>query len=147
VKLGFIQDHAQRWPAIHLCRLLEVQRSAYSDWRDQPNKVIPVQELAMWWRMKELFSNSRDSLGSRTMIQNLRQEGFEIGRDRTSRLMKRLNLQVKPKRKYKITTDSKHQLPVAQNVLKRELSPQAPTRLGEAILRICGRNGAGSTWQ
>jgi len=128
VKYGFIREHAQRWPVLHLCRLLEVQRSAYYDWRDQPGKVIPVQELAMRRRMKELFAASRSSLGSRTMMQNLRQEGFEIGRDRTRRLMKRLDLRVKQKRKYKVTTDSKHNLPVAQNILNRKFSPQGPNQ-------------------
>lgn len=128
MKYGFIREHAQHWPVVHLCRLLEVQRSAYYDWRDQPGKVISVQELAMRLRMKELFAASRSSLGSRTMMQNLRLEGFEIGRDRTRRLMKRLDLKVKQKRKYKVTTDSKHQLPVAQNVLNREFSPHAPNQ-------------------
>ena len=92
-------------------------------------RVIPVQELALRRRMKELFIASRGSLGSRTLMQNLRQEGFEIGRDRTRRLMKRLDLKVKQKRKYKVTTDSKHQLPVAQNVLNREFAPQGPNQV------------------
>ena len=128
MKYGFIRDHSQRWPVVHLCRLLEVQRSAYYGWREQPGKVIAVQELAMRRRMKELFMASRSSLGSRTMMKNLRQEGFEIGREWTRRLMQRLNLQVKQKRKYQVTTDSKHQLPVAQNVLNREFSPLAPNQ-------------------
>jgi len=42
---------------------------------------------------------SRESRGSRMLAQNLREEGFEIGRDRTRRLMKVLNLKVKQKRK------------------------------------------------
>ena len=128
MKYGFIREHAQHWPVVHLCRLLEVQRCAYYDWRDQPGKVIPVQELALRRRMKELFIASRGSLGSRTMMQNLRLEGFEIGRDRTRRLMKRLDLRVKQKRKYKVTTDSKHNLPVAQNILNRKFSPQGPNQ-------------------
>jgi putative transposase len=53
--------------------------------------------------MKELFRASRDSLGSRTLMENLREEGFKIGRDRTRRLMKMLNLKVKQKHKYKVT--------------------------------------------
>jgi transposase InsO family protein len=128
VKYGFIREHTQRWPVVHLCRLLEVQRSAYYDWRDQPGKVIAAQELVMRRRMKELFVASRASLGSRTMMKNLRLEGFAIGRDRTRRLMKRLDLKVKQKCKYKVTTDSKHQLPVAQNLLNRGFSPQAPNQ-------------------
>jgi transposase InsO family protein len=126
VKYGFIRDQANDYPVNMLCRLLGVQRSAYYDWQAQPCKVIAQEELALRRRMKELFTVSRGSLGSRTMMKNLNQEGFEIGRDRTRRLMKRLKLTVRQKRKYKVTTDSKHNLPVAKNVLNREFCPSAP---------------------
>ena len=128
MKYGFIRDHARRWPVVHQCRLLGVQRSAYYDWRDRPCKVIPAEELALRRRMKELFRASRDSLGSRTLAKSLHNEGFKIGRDRTRRLMKVLNLKVKQKHKYKVTTDSKHHLPVAENVLNRQFSPMAPNQ-------------------
>ena len=129
MKYGFIREQADHYPVKLLCRMLEVQRSAYYDWRDRPCPVIPPQELAMRRRMKELFAASRGSLGSRTMMKNLRSEGFEIGRERVRNLMKRLKLKVKAKRKYKVTTDSKHALPVAENVLNREFSPPAPNQV------------------
>jgi putative transposase len=129
VKYGFIRDHARRWPVVHQCRLLGVQRSAYYDWRNQLCKVIPPEELALRRRMKELFRASRDSLGSHTLAENLRKEGFKIGRDRTRRLMKVFNLKVKQKCKCKETTDSKHQLPVAENVLNRQFSPLHKTNV------------------
>ena len=129
MKYSFIRDHAQRSPVVHLCRLLGVRRSAYYDWRNQPCKVISQEEFALRQRMKALFKASRESLGSRTLARKLREEGFEVGRDRTRRLMKALNLKVKQKRKYKATTDSKHQLPVAENVLNRQFSPQAPNQV------------------
>ena len=129
MKYGFIQDHEGSWPVVHLCRLLEVRRSAYYDWQAQTGKVIPPEELALRRRMKELFAVSRGSLGSRMMMKNLCQEGFEIGRDKTRRLMKSLQLKVKQKRKYKVTTDSKHNLAVAENVLNRDFSPAAPNQV------------------
>jgi len=128
VKYGFIRDQANDYPVNMLCRLLSVQRSSYYEWRGRPDKVIPPEELALRRRMKARFAASRDSLGSRTMAKNLRLEGFEIGRDKTRRLMKQLQLKVKQKRKYKVTTDSKHSFPVAKNVLNREFSPSAPNQ-------------------
>ena len=128
MKYGFIRDHAGRWPVVHQCRLLGVQRSAYYDWRDQPCKVFSPEELVLRRRMKELFRASRDSLGSRTLMKNLHEEGIKIGRYRTRRLMKALNLKVKQKRRYKVTTDSNHTLPVAENVLNRQFTPQGPNQ-------------------
>lgn len=79
--------------------------------------------------MKELFAASRVSLGSRMMMKNLREEGFEIGRDKTRRLMKLLKLKVKQKRKYKVTTDINHKLLLAENVLNRDFLPAAPNQV------------------
>jgi len=128
VKYGFIREHAMGYPVNLLCRMLGVQRSAYYDWRDRPGKVIVPEEFALRQRMKALFKASRGSLGSRTLVRKLREEGFVIGRDRTRRLMKALKLKVKQKRKYKATTDSKHNLPVAENVLNRQFNPTAPNQ-------------------
>ena len=128
MKYGFICDQANVFPAKILCRMLNVQRSAYYDWLAEPCKVIGPEELALRRRMKELFAASRGSLGSRMMMKNLRGEGFGIGRDKTRRLMKELKLKVKQKRKYKVTTDSKHHSPVAKNVLNRNFSPSAPNQ-------------------
>lgn len=128
MKYAFIRDHANDFPVKQLCQQLGVQRSAYYDWRAQPSKVIGPKELALRRRMKELFEASRGSLGSRTMMENLCQEGFAIGRGKTRRLMKQTQLKVKQKRKYNVTTDSKHNFPVAKNVLNREFSPLAPNQ-------------------
>jgi len=128
VKYAFIQRQSTRYPVTMLCRVMGVKRSPYYDWRARGGKVIPPEELALRRRMKALFADSRQSLGSRTMSKKLREEGFEVGRYRVRRLMKKLGLVVKPKRRYKATTDSKHQLPVAENVLNRGFSPEAPNQ-------------------
>ena len=126
MKYAFIRKQAEACPVKLLCQKLGVTRSAYYDWRDRPGRVIPAEKLILRQRMKALFKTSCDSLSSRTLARKLREEGFEIGRDRTHRLMKDLNLEVKQNRKYKATTDSKHNLPVAKNVLNRQFNPSAP---------------------
>lgn len=79
-------------------------------------------------RMKELFKNSKNSLGSRTISKKLQEEGFKIGRFKARRLMKSMNLTVKSKKKFKVTTDSKHKLPVAKNLLNRNFKPNAANK-------------------
>jgi hypothetical protein len=102
VKYRFIFAHEAQWPVVHLCRLLDVRRSTYYDWRTKPATVTPPEELLMRRRMKVLFDASRGSLGSRTLMNNLRNEGFDIGREKTRRLMRSLNLRVKQKRRFKV---------------------------------------------
>ena len=98
MKYEFVREHAGRYLVTMLCRVLGVQRSAYYAWRGQPSKVIEPQELALRGRMKALFAASRGSLGSRMLMKNLNREGFQIGRERTRRLMKTLDLKVRHKR-------------------------------------------------
>jgi putative transposase len=128
VKYAFVQRHSTQYPVTMLCRVIGVKRSPYYDWKARGGKVIGPEELVLRRRMKALFAESRQSLGSRRMSKKLVEEGFEIGRYRAHRLMKAMSLVVKAKRKYKVTTDSKHRLPVAENVLNREFSPASPNQ-------------------
>ena len=106
-----------------------MSRSTYYDRKSRGTKVIPPEEMVLRRRMKALFKASRDSLGSRTLMENLQAEGFDVGREKTRNLMKSMKLKVKQKRKYKVTTDSKHRLPVAENILNRQFNPEAPNQV------------------
>jgi len=142
VKCAFVKRQSFGYPTTMLCRVIGVAQSTYYDWKNRGPRVIPPEELVLRRRMKELFVASRESLGSRTLMENLRLEGFDIGRDRTRRLMKSMNLKVKQKRKYKATTDSKHSLPVAENLLDRQFYPEAPNQLwGSDITYLWTREG------
>ncbi len=129
MKYAFIRSNAASYPVNHLCRLLGVERSTYYSWLGRPRKIIGPEELALRRRTKMLFAGSRESLGSRMMAANLRREGFTVGRERVRQLMKAMDLAVKQKRKYQITTDSGHDYPVAENVLNRAFSPDAPNQV------------------
>lgn len=119
---------ANEYPVALMCRVLHVTKSAYYDWKQRGATVVGAEEFALCARMKALFAQSRDSLGSRGMVRQLRKEGHVMGRYRARRLMKRLGLTVKIKRKYRITTQSRHDLPVAGNVLNREFNQTSPNR-------------------
>jgi transposase InsO family protein len=124
VKYGFIRAQQSNYPVRLLCRVMSVSPSAYYGWCHRGSaEVIEHQVWLLCHRMKGLFSESRDSLGSRQMMKQLRKEGFQIGRYRVCKLMKRLGLVVKRKKRFVLTTDSKHTYPVAENQLNRHFSP------------------------
>ena len=77
--------------------------SAFYAWKVRPPTLITAVDLTLYRRAKELFHTSRDSLGSRELAKNLRKEGFIIGRDKASRLIKTLNLIVEQCIAYKVT--------------------------------------------
>ena len=112
-----------------LCRVLQVKSSSYYTWKSQRASVIETEEFALCVGMKELFAQSRESLGSRRVQKKLQAQGLTIGRYRVRKLMKRLGLKVKLKYRYKATTDSKHNLPVAENKLNRNFNPTEPNQV------------------
>jgi len=80
-------------------------------------------------RMKALFEQSRNSLGSREMMKKLREEGFQIGRYKVRNLMKKLNLKVTQRIAYKVTTKRNHRDDVADNLLNQNFNPVAPNQV------------------
>jgi transposase InsO family protein len=129
VKYGFIGDWCSEYPVRVLCRVMQVSPSAYYDWRGRGGELIDSETWQLCHWMKTLFNESRQSLGSRQLMKQLRKEGFEIGRYRVRKLMKKLDLVVKRKKRFVLTTDSKHGLPVAENVLNRDFAPTEKNRV------------------
>lgn len=119
---------ANEYSVSQMSQVLGVTRSAYYDWKQRGTTVVGAEEFALYARMKTLFAKSRQSLGSRGMVRQLRKEGYVLGRYQVRRLMKRLGLTVKTKRKYRVTTESRHDLPVADNVLNREFKQTVPNQ-------------------
>jgi len=108
---------------------MQVSTSAYYTWKKQPGKLISADVLHLHRRMKALFKQSRDSLGSREMMKKLREEGFQIGRYKVRNVMKKLDLKVTQRVAYKVTTKRNHRDDVADNLLNQNFNPIAPNQV------------------
>ena len=78
--------------------------------------------------IKEIFIEHKCRYGSRRIRKALVNKGYQVSRRRVCKLMKAQGLYCKTKRKFKHTTDSNHDLPVAPNVLERDFSPAKPNQ-------------------
>ena len=116
-----LQKHAI--PVQHSCRVLNVSRSGDDETQRRPATPVPCKASA---HLKAAFMASRQSYGSRRLVTAMANEGFTIGRYKVRSLMRQAALKPVWKRKFVHTTDSKHALPVAANVLNRQFSPMAP---------------------
>jgi transposase InsO family protein len=87
---------------------------------------INVEEERLKQQVKEIFSFSKKSYGSRRILSELQSEGKKIGRYKVRSLMKRLDLKARTPKRYKVTTDSKHSYKVAPNILDRKFSVDKP---------------------
>ena len=90
-------------------------------------------------KIKETFSKSRSTYGHRRVKKELKKQGISSSNNRIRRLMKELNLVPIQTRKYKATTNSKHSLPVAPNLLNKDFKADAPCRKWVETSPICPR--------
>ena len=108
---------------------MNVSRSAYYAWDRRPAQLITETELKLYRCCKRLFNESRQSLGSRQMMKNLRKEGLNIGRYKVMSIMRQLGLYVKQRTAYKVITMRKHSHSVADNILNQQFNPSGPNQV------------------
>ena len=109
-----------------MCRCLNVSRSSYYDWYNALPKSRSIENEILSQKITTIFYDGRKNYGTRRIKHGLAQEGLTVSRRRIGGLMSKLSLVCKTKRKFKVTTDSKHKLPIADNVLNREFKVEKP---------------------
>jgi len=109
-----------------MCRIIQVSRSGYYEWLSNPEGSRAKKDKNLISMIKLIFEEGRGNYGSRTIKKKLEREGEFISRRRIIRLMRQADLRCKTKRKFKSTTDSKHNLPVAPNLLNRNFEIDQP---------------------
>lgn len=124
----------EAYPVTVLCAVMRVSRSGFYDYlnRDTSENNKGSGEAALINRIKEIFAEYKSSCGSRRMVKHLLNEGYQIGRYKVRRIMRQLGLIAKTPTRFKLTTDSKHSLPVAANVLDRKFDVESPNSVWTA---------------
>ena len=117
MRYRFIKSEKANYPVKILCRVMQVSRSAYYEWR---HKGANIEELLLMWHVVRIFTKSRETYGARRVSEALQAEGIPVGRSMAGTLMKKVEIEAQKKKQFKVTTDSKHSLPVAENLLDRE---------------------------
>lgn len=109
-----------------MCIFLRVSRSSYYKWLDPAITIREEQDADLTEDIKQIFEESRGLYGTRRIRKCLRKLGKFVGRRRISRLMKAAHLYCKTNRKFKVTTNSKHNHPVSPNLLQRQFNVSRP---------------------
>ena len=110
-----------------MCSVLDVSVSGYRSWKrgGKPDRkrLTDAQMLAL---IQSIHTELKGAYGSPRMVRELRGRGFPASKPRVERLMRENDIRARHKRRYKVTTDSKHNLPVAPNLLDRNFTPTGP---------------------
>lgn len=126
MRFAFIDVEKASYPMRILCRVLQVSRSGYYAWRVRKPSARDLEDERLRPKVVEAFKTGRGTYGSPRVRDELVDQGFEIGRKRVARLMREMGLQGVSPRKFRVTTNSDHDHPIAENVLDRNFEASGP---------------------
>jgi len=128
VKFAFIKAEKASFPVAFMCRHLGVSKSGYYAWCERPECARVREDRRLSVLTREAHARSRETYGSPRVHRELLAQGEQVSRKRVMRLMQDQELRGKTRRRWTKTTDSKHGLAIAPNVLNREFEAEAPNQ-------------------
>ena len=134
MKCEAIERQRGQYPLVMMCRLLEVRRSTYYAWRKRPESRRTKEDRRLVIEIELSHKASDRTYGSPRVHEDLQEQGIRCGRKRVARLMRENGIRAKQARRFKATTDSDHNDPVAPNLLDREFHVDVPDRVWVADL-------------
>ena len=132
MKYAFIQRNKLVWPICVQCRVLLVSVSGYHEHLARRVAIAQRRHLsdeALLVHLSAVYAENRGAYGWPRIWRQLRAQGIRVGKLRVQRLMQKHGIQARGKRRFRVaTTDSRHKLPVAPNVLDRKFMVAAPNQ-------------------
>lgn len=119
----------RHFPVEVMSRVFNVSRSGFYAWVGRKPSLHAQEDERLKVAIKAAHKRTRQTYGVRRLQPELADDGFVAGRDRIERLRRELGLRCKQKRKFKATTNSNHDLPVAENVLNQTFAPTVPNQV------------------
>jgi transposase InsO family protein len=126
----FIEDHRNDYPVTVMCIVLEVSPAGYYAWRSRPESARSTANCELLSAIKRVHQDNCGRYGSPRIHIVLQKQGRGASRGRIERLMRRHGVRaiMAPPRRVR-TTDSRHDLPIAPNLLNRNFTAAAPNRV------------------
>jgi putative transposase len=122
MKYVFIRDHRKTFPVGLMCQTLEVGRSGFYTWLNRPESPRKQENRRLLMAIRVAHQKSRKTYGSPRIHAELNDNGQACSRHRVARLMRQHGIVSKHKRKFRVTTNSSHSYPVAENLLRRKFA-------------------------
>jgi putative transposase len=120
----FIEEHKDQWPVRLLCETLEVSPAGYYAWRQCPRSAREQRRDALLVEIRAIHAEFKARYGSPRIHAELVARGHDCCLNTVARLMRKAGIAAKTARKFRCsTTDSDHDLPVAENLLGRQFNP------------------------
>ncbi len=129
MRFEFVDRNKDVYPIGLMCKVLRISRSGYHDWLTRDYSRRKFAELKLARLIEDVHTSSKGTYGSPRVHRQLNAMGIPSSRSRVERTMRKFGIKAKTKRKYRATTDSKHSLLVAENILDREFHVDASNKV------------------
>ncbi|WP_210544819.1 IS3 family transposase [Rhodoferax sp. PAMC 29310] len=132
LKYAFIQRHRSTWPISVQCRVLGVSIAGYHEHfvrLASPAQLRHLSDDALLVHIKAIHAETRGGYGWPRTWKELLARGIRVGKERVQKLMQLHGIRAKGKRRFKVTTDSNHDLAISPNLLNREFDVAAPDKV------------------
>ncbi len=126
MKYWFIDQYRSYHGVQRMCRVIVASRSGYYGWKRQQESKRQKENEKILMEIKESHKNSHKIYGSPRITEDLQANGTKCSENRVARLMKVHGIIAKTKKKFKATTNSKHNLPIAENLLNQDFAAEKP---------------------
>jgi transposase InsO family protein len=129
VRYAFIRDNERKYPVNVQCRVFGVSVSGYYGWRDRPESVRAIANRRLLEEIRDIHTGRRRCYGSPRVHEELVGRGMDCSLNRVARVMRENGIVSISKRKFKHTTDSGHDYPIAPNLLNRNFDALRPNEV------------------
>jgi putative transposase len=128
VKFRFIEEQRVAFPVTKLCEMLSVSPAGFYASRGRPPSARATDNTTLEVEVRRIFDESRGRYGAPRVHAELVAHGRRASLNRVARVMRELGLRARRRRRFVPTTDSRHDMPVAANVLDRCFEADAPNK-------------------
>jgi len=128
LRFEFVSAEKAHFPIGTACRVLEVSRSGFYAWCKRPESQRAQEDRRLRVKVREAHERSRKTYGSPRVHAELQAQQIAVSRKRVVRLMQEEGIRGKTRRRFKCTTNSNHDQPVAPNLLDREFEAERPNQ-------------------
>jgi putative transposase len=137
VKFRFIGAEKAQYPVSLLCRCLGVSRSGFYAWASRGPSARVQQDTRLIAQLRLAHADSRQTYGRPRLCRALRDRGIAVSGKRVARLMRAAGLRARGRRRFIVTTDSRHNFAIAPNRLRRRFRPRRLNRVWAADMTAC----------
>jgi len=130
MRFRLIEDQRDVWPVRVICDALSVSPSGFYAWRSRPESPRKIANRELLVDIRRVHAQHRERYGAPRIHAELRAEGHGVSCKRVARLMRQHGIRARAPRRYRVcTTDSKHSLPVAVNLLDQNFVADRPDQI------------------